>query len=62
MYREKTEKTYEDKDGKNEILAIYEGNFVRFYKKDGDQLLDEDVLIVPDFEVMTKEEGWKELK
>lgn len=62
MYREKTEKTYEDKDGRNEILAIYEGDFVRFYKKDGDMLLDEDVLIVPDFEMMTKEEGWKELK
>ena len=62
MYREKTEKIYEDKDGKNEFLAIYEGDFVRFHKKEGDQLLDEDVHIVPDFEMMTKEEGWKELK
>lgn len=61
MYKEIKKKKFLDSDGRNEILAIYEGDFVRFYRIDGDKMLDEDVLIEGDFRIMTREEGWKEI-
>lgn len=61
MYKEIKKKKFLDSDGRNEILAIYEGDFVRFYRMDGDKMLDEDVLIEGDFRIMTREEGWKEI-
>lgn len=61
MYKEIKQKKFLERDGEKEILAIYEGDFVRFYRIDGDKRLDEDVLIEGDFRLMTKEEGWKEI-
>ncbi|MFB5599173.1 MAG: hypothetical protein ACE5SW_02970 [Nitrososphaeraceae archaeon] len=61
MYKEIKKKKFLDSDGRNEILAIYEGDFVRFYRMEGDKMLDEDVLIEGDFRIMTREEGWKEI-
>ena len=61
MNKEINKKKYVDREGRNEILAIHEGDFVRFFRIEGGKMLDEDVLIFGDFIIMTREEGWKEI-
>lgn len=61
MDKEIKQKKYVDREGRNEILAIHEGDFVRFFRIEKGKMLDEDVLIFGDFIIMTREEGWKEI-
>lgn len=55
-------KRYTDKDGLNTILAVFEGDYVRFAKElqNRESELDEEkVMLQEDFERMIEQEGWR---
>lgn len=55
-------KRYIDKDGRNTIIAVFEGDYVRFAleleKKEGRKLSEEKIVSIDEFIKMIKEEGW----
>ena len=55
-------KRYTDKEGLNTILAVFEGDYVRFAKElqNRESELDEEkVILQQDFEKMIEQEGWR---
>ena len=55
-------KRYTDKEGLNTILAVFEGDYVRFAKElqNRESELDEEkVILQEDFEKMIEQEGWR---
>jgi hypothetical protein len=55
-------KRYIDKEGLNTILAVFEGDYVRFAKElqNRESELDEEkVMLQEDFEKMIEQEGWR---
>ena len=55
-------KRYTDKEGLNTILAVFEGDYVRFAKElqNRESELDEEkVMLQEDFEKMIEQEGWR---
>jgi hypothetical protein len=55
-------KRYIDKEGLNTILAVFEGDYVRFAKElqNRESELDEEkVMLQEDFENMIEQEGWR---
>ena len=55
-------KRYTDKEGLNTILAVFEGDYVRFAKElqNRESELDEEkVMLQQDFERMIEQEGWR---
>ena len=56
-------KIYEDKHGDYTILAVFEGNYVRWSKREqGDKGMEgEEVTTIQEFQKMIQKEGWTEL-
>jgi hypothetical protein len=55
-------KRYTDKEGLNTILAVFEGDYVRFAKElqNRESELDEEkVMLQEDFQKMIEQEGWR---
>jgi hypothetical protein len=56
------EKRYEDKHGHFTIVAVYEGNYVRYSRGlENEELADEDISTVKEFEKMLQDEEWREV-
>lgn len=56
------EKRYEDKHGHYTIIAMFEGDSVRFSREiEQQQLADEDVVSKEEFEKMIESEEWREI-
>jgi hypothetical protein len=56
-------KRYEDKHGHFTIVAVYEGNYVRYSRglEKKEEIVNEDILTVEEFEKMLQEEEWREV-
>jgi hypothetical protein len=55
-------KRYTDKEGLNTILAVFEGDYVRFAKElqnRATELAEEKIMLQEDFEKMIEREGWR---
>ena len=54
-------KRYRSEDGHYTIKAYFEGSRVTWSREEGNQLEDETVDSIQDFENMISAEGWKEM-
>jgi hypothetical protein len=56
------EKRYECKHGHFTIVAVYEGNYVRYSRGlENEELADEGISTVKEFEKMLQDEEWREV-
>ena len=54
-------KIYEDKQSHYTILAVFEGEYVRWSREEGNTLEDEEVSTIEEFDKMIQKEEWREL-
>jgi len=54
-------KIYEDKHSHYTILAVFEGEYVRWSREEGNTLEDEEVSTIEEFDKMIQKEEWREL-
>jgi hypothetical protein len=54
-------KIYEDKNSHYTILGVFEGEYVRWSREEGNELEDEEVSTREEFEKMISDEGWREI-
>jgi hypothetical protein len=56
------EKRFQDKQRHSTIVAIYEGNYVRYSRGlENEDLVPKDITTVKEFEKMLQEEEWREV-
>ena len=61
-FKDSRNKKYESKDGHFIIMAVYEGNYVRYSRGvEKEELAPEDKSTVKEFEKMLQEEEWREV-
>ena len=54
-------KIYEDKHSHYTILGVFEGEYVRWSREEGNELEGEEVSTLEEFEKMISDEGWREI-
>jgi hypothetical protein len=59
MNHKENEITYVDRHNNYRIFAVFEGDYVRWSRIEGDKLEDEEVTHYEDFNEMIAEEQWR---